>query len=133
MADIARAQIDSLADFVWHAKRLRAALAPHAVRLLQLGISVVFDFAGNTPNDRAWVRSIFESAHADHVLHYIVASNESCKARLRLRNETKPEGLYFGFVGEDRFDEVTRYFTPPSDQEKFHVIYYDADVPLPKA
>src|SRR5215469_15360049 len=56
------AQIDSLADFVWHAKRLRAALAPHAVRLLQLGISVVFDFAGNTPNDRAWVRSIFESA-----------------------------------------------------------------------
>jgi hypothetical protein len=44
----------------------------------------------------------------------------------------KPEGLYFGFVGEDRFDEVTRYFTPPSDQEKFHVIYYDAGVPLPK-
>ena len=87
----------------------------------------MFDFAGNTPNDRAWVRSIFESANADHVLHYIIASDESCKARLRLRNETKPEGLYFGFVGEDRFDEVTRYFTPPSDQEKFHVMYYDAD------
>ena len=69
---------------------------------------------------------------ADHVLHYIVASDEACKARLRLRNETKPEGLYFGFVGEDRFDEVTRYFTPPSDREKFHVMYYDADVPLAK-
>jgi hypothetical protein len=46
---------------------------------------------------------------------------------LRLRNETKPEGLYFGFVSEDRFDEVTRYFMPPSDQESFHVIYYEAD------
>ena len=59
---------------------------------------IVFDFSGNTPNDRAWVRSIFESSHADHVLHYIVGSDESCKARLRLRNETKREGPYFGFV-----------------------------------
>ena len=126
------AQIATLADFVHHARRLRAALAPHAIQLLRIGTSVVFDFAGNTPNDRAWVRSIFESANADHVLHYIVASDESCKARLRLRNETKPEGLYFGFVSEDRFDEVTRYFTPPSDQEKFHVMYYDADTPLTK-
>ena len=88
---------------------------------------IVFDFAGNTPNDRAWVRSIFESADADHVLHYIVASDELCKARLRLRNETKPEGLYFCVVSEERFDEVTRYFAPPSDQEHFHVIYYEAD------
>jgi len=89
-------------------------------------------FAGNTPNDRAWVRSIFESADADHVLHCIFASDELCKARLRLRNETKPEGLYYGLVTEDRFDEVTRYFVPPSDQEKLHVISYEADVPSSK-
>ena len=126
------AEINSLADHVRHSKRLKAALAPLCIRLLQLDVSIVFDFAGNTPKDRAWVRSLFESANADHVLHYIVASDESCKARLRLRNETRPEGLYFGFVGEDRFDEVTRYFTPPSDQEKFHVTYYDADIPLAK-
>ncbi|MGA7259905.1 MAG: AAA family ATPase, partial [Stellaceae bacterium] len=125
------AEINSLADHVRHSKRLKAALAPLAVRLLQLGVPIVFDFAGNTPNDRAWVRSIFESASADPVLHYIVASDESCKARLRLRNETKPEGLYFGFVSEARF-EVTRYFTPPSDQENFHVIYYEAEIPSSK-
>src|ERR1700720_4536798 len=82
-------EINSLADHVRHSKRLKAAFAPLAVRLLQLGVPIVFDFAGNTPNDRAWVRSIFESASADHVLHYIVASDDSCKARLRLRNETK--------------------------------------------
>ena len=92
----------------------------------------MFDFAGNTPNDRAWVRSIFESADADHVLHCIFASDELCKARLRLRNETKPGGLYYGLVTEDRFDEVTRYFVPPSDQEKLHVISYEADVPSSK-
>jgi len=126
------AEVNSLADHVRHSKRLKAVLAPLCIRLLQLGVPIVFDFAGNTPNDRAWVRSIFESANADHVLHYIAASDGLCKVRLRLRNETEPEGLYFGFVGEDRFDEVTRYFTPPSDQEKFLVMYYDADIPLAK-
>ena len=120
-------EIDSLADFGRHAKRLRAVIAPLAVRLLQLGVPVVFDFAGNTVKDRAWVRSIFEDAGADHLLHCITASDASCKARLRRRNETKPAGIYFGFVGEDRFDEVTRYFTPPSEQENFRVISYEAD------
>jgi predicted kinase len=127
------AEINSLADFSRHAKRLRAALAPLSVQLLELGVSLVFDFAGNTPKDRAWVRSIFESANADHALHYIVASDATCKARLRQRNETKPEGLYYGFVSEDLFDEVTSYFVPPAEQENFRVIPYEADAPSPKA
>src|SRR5579884_629475 len=121
------AEIESLADFGRHARRLRAVLTPHAVRLLQLGVPVVFDFAGNTPNDRAWVRSIFERAGADHLLHVIVASDELCKTRLRRRNETKPEGLYYGPVTEERFVEVTRHFAPPHEQEAFQVIYYEAD------
>jgi len=127
------AEINTLADFTRHARRQRGVIAPLAVRLLQLDVSVVFDFAGNTPKDRTWVRSIFENAGADHVLHTIVASDELCKARLRSRNETKPEGLYYGFVSEERFDEVTRYFVPPSDQEKFNVSYYEYDGPLSKA
>jgi predicted kinase len=120
------ARIDSLADFSLHSGRLRAALAPHAIQLLKLGTSIVLDFAGNTPRDRAWVRSIFERAGADHVLHVIVASDELCKARLRLRNETKPEGLYYGTVTEAVFDAVTRHFVPPSDQERFQVMRYEA-------
>lgn len=122
------AKIEKLADFIRYARPLRAALAPHAVRLLRLGMPIVFDFAGNTPKDRAWVRSIFESADADHMLHSIVASDELCKARLRQRNETKPEGLYYGLVTEDQFEEVTRYFVPPAVEENFHVIEYEADV-----
>jgi predicted kinase len=47
------AEINSLADHVRYSKRLKAALAPLAVRLLQLGVPIVFDFADNTPNDRA--------------------------------------------------------------------------------
>ena len=120
------AEINNLEDFVRHSRRLRTALAPLAVRLLRLGVPVVLDFAGNTPKDRAWVRSLFEEAGAGHILHVIVASDELCKARLRVRNETKPEGIYFGFVSEEQFDEVTRYFAPPTEQENFNVIYYEA-------
>jgi hypothetical protein len=87
----------------------------------------VFDFAGNTAKDRAWVRSIYEGAHAEHMLHCVVASDELCKTRLRIRNETKPEGLYYGTVTEALFDEVTRYFVSPADQENFEITRYDAE------
>ncbi|MFI0848166.1 AAA family ATPase [Mesorhizobium sp. IMUNJ 23232] len=123
------ARIDSLSDFVHHSQRLKSALKPHAGRLLELGIPVIFDFAGNTPEDRAWVRSIFEGAGADHVLHVITATDEACKARLRKRNETKPEGLYFGHVPETLFNEVTRYFVPPADAENLRILEYDAETP----
>jgi predicted kinase len=121
------AEIADLADFGHHARRLRAALAPHAIQLLRIGTSVVFDFAGSTPKDRAWVRSIFERAGAGHMLHVIVASDEQCKIRLRSRNATKPEGLYYGTVTEALFDEVTQYFVPPAAQENFEITGYDVE------
>jgi predicted kinase len=121
------AEIKGLDDYVRHSRQLRAALAPHATELLKLGTSLVFDFAGNTPSNRAWVRSIFESAGADHRLHVIVASDELCKTRLRLRNQTKPVGLYYGDVSEELFDAVTRHFVPPADEEGFLITRYDAE------
>jgi predicted kinase len=120
----------TLADQINHMKLLRTALKPLAIQLLTLGTSIVFDFAGNTPTHRAWVKSIFESTGADHVLHVIEASDDFCKARLRHRNETKPDGLYFGHVSEERFDEVTRYFQPPTAEENFSTIRYDAETIL---
>jgi predicted kinase len=121
------AKIENLADFGRHSRRLRAALAPHAISLLKLGTSVVFDFAGNTPADRAWVRSIFESAGVAHLLHVIVASDELCKTRLRQRNETKPKGIYYGEVTEATFDAVTRYFALPSADENFNIQRYETE------
>jgi hypothetical protein len=50
-------------------------------------------------------------------------AKRDCACAMRLSRKDS----IFGFVGEDRFDEVTRYFTPPSDQENFHVFYNEAD------
>ena len=120
------AQISDVRDYIHHVTRVRAALALHLRQLLQLNTSVVLDFAGNTLNERAWTRSIFESAGADHMLHVIAASDELCKARIRERNQIKPAGLYYGAVTECDFDAVTRFFVPPSDEENFQITHYDA-------
>jgi predicted kinase len=120
------AKIESFDDFVIHARRLRAAVTPHVVQLLRLGTSVVLDFPANTPNDRAWLRSLFEAAHARHELHVIDAPDDLCKTRLRSRNESKPEGLYWGYVPEAIFDPVTRYLVPPAETEGFNVIRHEA-------
>jgi predicted kinase len=116
------AEITSFDDFRKHARRLRAAIGPHVVELLRLGTSVVLDFAANTVNDRAWIRSLLEGANAAHELHVIEATENVCKARLRIRNETKPEGLYFGHVPEEFFAPVSRLIVPPAEAEGFNII-----------
>ena len=117
--------ITQLADYLKASSRLRSALAPHLSELLRLGNTVVLDFAGNTSGARAWVRSVFETAGADHVLHYLPLDDETCKARVRLRNETQPPGVFFGEVTEAQVEEVNRLVTPPLPDEGFKVVTHD--------
>ena len=49
--------ITTLPDYLAASQRCRTVIAPMATRLLALGTSVVFDFAANTVDGRAWVRS----------------------------------------------------------------------------
>jgi predicted kinase len=114
--------IKTFEEYLHYSARCRAILTPHVRNLLELGVSVVFDFAGNTPQHRSWVRSLFEATGANHVLHYVMASDDVCKAQLKLRNETRPEGLYWGTTTEEEFEKITGYFVPPSDSEGFTVV-----------
>jgi len=82
--------------------------------------------AGNTTRDRNWVRSIFERAGADHQLHCLPAGDDICRTRVRERNLSRPEGLFFGEVTDQQVDEVNRYFTPPGPEEGFFVVVHDA-------
>jgi predicted kinase len=118
--------ITNLGEYVTAAAKIRSVLAPHVTELLRLGVSVVFDFGGNTVRDRNWVRSIFEQANTEHVLHYVRADDAICRARVQARNETQPEGLFFGTVTEAQVEEVNRYFSPPGADERFNVVIYDS-------
>jgi len=117
--------ITHLGEYLAAVARIRSIVTPHVSELLRLGVSVVFDFGGNTVSDRNWVRSIFERAKAEHVLHYVRAKDEVCRARVRERNDLKPDGLFFGIVTDAQVDEVNRYFVPATDQERFNIIVHD--------
>lgn len=115
-------EIRSLADYVAASTKCRALIGPLSIDLLRLGTSVVFDFAGNTPKARHWVREIFETAGADHMLHVIEASDAACLDNIHRRNDEKPSGVYWGAVSEEMFHAVTAYFVPPQPEEGFNLL-----------
>jgi predicted kinase len=117
LATLNREQITSLAQFIDASARIRRLIEPLAGRLLALGVEVVFDFAGNTPSHRAWVKGIADAANADHLLHVLDVPADECKRRLHERNATRPDGLYFGEVSDELFDAVVQRIVPPRSEE----------------
>lgn len=115
-------EIRTLDDFVRCESRLRQAIGPHVVSLLEAGLSVVLDFQANTPAARAWMRGLCEAAGARHALHHLRASDESCKARLRARNAA---GDHHYQVSDEDFELFTRFFVPPAEEEGFNVIVHE--------
>jgi predicted kinase len=121
--------ITTLAEYAGAARRVRAIIAPLATRILELDTSVVFDFAANTPRERAWVRAIFEAARAEHVLHVLDVPHDECRRRVHARNDAKPAGLYFGHVSDAIFDAVLPHITLPTEAEGFTLVFH----PIPQS
>src|SRR5437016_14276359 len=72
-------EIRTFGDYLQRSARFRRVLAPHVQGLLRSGVSVVLDFAGNVPRERAWARALSDESGAALVLHYLKASDDLCK------------------------------------------------------
>jgi predicted kinase len=118
-------EVVDLAAFVKYSGRVQAALGPHVISLLSTGMTVVLDFPANTKKQRAWFRQLIEQAGAEHELHLIVASDELCKRQLKQRSESLGQPAGTKWTTEADFDEVTAYFDPPAEEERFRVIRHD--------
>lgn len=118
-------EINNFSDYLKYSSRLKAVLLPHIKTILLQGISVVLDFPGNTPSQRHWFRSIFESVGCHHLLHYIIASDELCKQQLKMRSQDLPLGATF--TTEAEFEAITQYFHPPKPEERFNIKTYPRD------
>lgn len=116
--------MSSIGDYVRNAARLRDAMHPHVVGLLAAGVSVVLDFPANTIDSRAWLRSLVDETGVHHVLHYLDVPDAVCKARLRERNAS---GTHAFKVSDAQFDQITEYFVPPSEDERFNVVLHRHD------
>ncbi|SHN31500.1 AAA domain-containing protein [Duganella sacchari] len=112
-------EILSVADYVRCSARLRSAIQALVVDILAAGSSVVLDFPANTVATRAWMKTLLEHTAAAHCLHYLDVSDDECKRRLRLRNK---EGGHQFNASEAEFDQITRFFVPPAEEEGFNVV-----------
>ncbi|WP_300000328.1 ATP-binding protein [uncultured Cedecea sp.] len=114
-----RESMNSVEDYIHYSGRLKEAITPHIIALLQAGVTVVLDFPANTLASREWIMSIIKTSGARHQLHYLAVSDEVCKARLRKRNAA---GEHDFAATEAQFDFITAYFVEPQPEEGFVVV-----------
>ncbi len=114
-------EVASVADYARCSERLRHALTEHVSDLLTGGVSVVLDLPANTLKVRKWARQLFEQTGVHHQLHHLDIPDELCKVRLRQRNAS---GAHPFMPSDAQFDEITRYFVPPTAKEGFNVILH---------
>lgn len=115
--------INNFHDYLKYSSNFRSAIEHHVQNLLSNGVSVVLDFAGNIPSERKWVKALYESSEADHLLHFIDASDRLCKKQLSVRNESDLSVKLE--ISDEEFDTITSYFQPPLEKEGFRMKLYD--------
>lgn len=89
-------QIKDLADFIRWRDRVRKIVESHTPELLKLDNSVVFDFAGNRPQDRSWVRSICNLSNAELVLHYLNVPEDVAQGEVQNAKRDETRGTLLG-------------------------------------
>jgi predicted kinase len=99
-------------------------MGPLITDMLRAGVSVVLDFAGNRVDERAWAHQLSEAAGSPHILHFLDVDEDECLNRLLIRNDRKPEGLYFASTTEEEFSAICKYFQVPSPEEGLNIKTY---------
>jgi predicted kinase len=114
--------ISSFDDYLKWSRRCRSVMGPLIMDMLKAGVCVVLDFAGNRVDERAWARNLSEAAGSPHILHFLDVDEEECLLRLLVRNDRKPEGLYFASTTEAEFRAICKYFQVPTPEEGLDII-----------
>jgi len=109
-------------DYLRCTTKLRHAMAPHLVALLDAGMSVVLDFQANTVESRTWMRHLLNETDADHQLHVLMPPDEICLARLQRRNAS---GQHPFTVTAEQFHQISAYFAPPIPKEGFNLLFHE--------
>lgn len=116
-------EIADLDSYVRCSTRLKSALEAHVCDLLARDLSVVLDFPANTLNQRAWFRKLIDTSGAPHQLHFVDATDETCKRQLRVRSSSGNADL--AMQDETTFDLLSAYFVAPEPDEGFVVVRHE--------
>ncbi|MBT5109286.1 MAG: ATP-binding protein [Rhodospirillaceae bacterium] len=121
LSNLFTGDLNTIDDYARLSARLRTAMGPHIVDILQQGHSVVLDFPANTVEYRNWMRSLIDQAEVAHELHWLDVPDMICKQRLQERNSS---GEHQFQVGEADYDLFTKYFVPPGPSEGFNIVVH---------
>src|SRR5580698_7064271 len=58
MSNLFRDELKTIDDYRKCSGKLRNAMGPHVIAILQAGLSVVLDFPANTRSNRVWMRAL---------------------------------------------------------------------------
>ncbi|WP_241538284.1 AAA family ATPase [Xenorhabdus sp. KK7.4] len=114
-------EIKTVADYVCYSEKLRNAMEPHLISLLNAGISVILDFPANTIENRKWMKKIIEATEVENYLHFLDVPDSVCLARLHLRNQS---GEHQFSVTDEQFAAITRAFVAPQEEEGFNIVLH---------
>ena len=115
-------QMKTFDDYIRVSRKLKEAVGPLIIDLLNAGQSVVLDFQANTKAGRGWFRSLFEQAGSAHVLHFLDTSDQACLTRIAKRNVERPEGSHH--LTEEDFIHISSFFQGPEKTEGFNIKIY---------
>jgi predicted kinase len=121
MSNLFSGDLRTLDDYGRCSARLRAAMEPHIVDILQQGLSVVLDFPANTVGNRNWMRSLITQSSAAHELHLLDVPDTICEQRLRERNAGSEHPFQ---TSEADYDLFTSYLVPPGANEGFNIVIH---------
>lgn len=114
-------QISTFEDYL----RLSASIKPfiklHVQSILKTGTNVVMDFPANTISQRAWFKLLCSEVGCKHELYYLNLSDEQCLSQIAKRRSEQPERAQFDT--ETVFNQVTKFFEPPSDSEELKILW----------
>ena len=114
----------SFEDYLACARRLKTVVGPLVIDLLNARQNVVVDFPANTKASRAWFRSLYAAAGAEHVLHYVDVPDQTCLQHIDQRNIERPEGSHH-LTAED-FAHISSWFEAPEQEEGFRILVHGA-------
>jgi predicted kinase len=112
-------QITSFDEYLHYSSILKPLVKAHVVNILKTGTDVVMDFPANTVNQRKWFKELITEANAPSELIYLDASNDICLKQIEKRRIEQPERAIFDT--ESMFNEVTKYFQEPGQDEGFNI------------
>lgn len=113
-------EISDVSSYVLCAGKLKTAIRPLLVDLLDRGVSVVLDFPANTVQQRKWLKDIVVQSQAQYEFHYLDCPNSVCEEQLLERVIKEPARHATDTV--EIFHAITAYFEPPASAEGFEII-----------